>query len=494
MRHNLLSEPLITLHRLGRREGHTLPSVLALLSAGEKFEFYHLQAHQQHPWYAFLVQLAALGLQRTNTTLLPTKPERWGEILLLLTDSQQEPWCLVVADLEKPAFLQPPVPEGELTEWKKPLHTPGEIDVLITAKNFDVKIRRLSSPRLEHWVFALVSKQTSEGVLGQGNYGVARMNGGTSSRPCVAIVPSLEWAPRFQRDVGLWLENLVALRKEHGYRGEVGLVWLLPWDGLEKIPRKKLHPFFIEICRRIRLIETGTVLTARTRPTKGTRIFNEGHGGYTGDIWTPLYLKKGVKTSLSLDEGGFHFRRVSELLFQWDAPPALSPILDDSWFFAASLCRTQGKTQGYHERVLPLPAKIGAMLQTSAGRKRLAEISAARVERYFIAVHGLLKPVILALLQGVVVGKVDLRDQRAQAWIVRFEKQVDAMFFPSLWRACELPPEKSAEAWDVDLLSVLDTYLEQIYGEIPVSLAQKEVLLQGARTRYRASKAKLFSA
>ena len=88
MRYNLLSEPLFTLQVAGRKGTHTLPSILALLSGGERVEFCNLQPHQQHPWYAFLVQLAALGLHQVKTTDLPTKPGAWSEILELLTGMQ----------------------------------------------------------------------------------------------------------------------------------------------------------------------------------------------------------------------------------------------------------------------------------------------------------------------------------------------------------------------------------------------------------------------
>lgn len=490
MRHNFLTDRLLSIRTSTGREKHTLPSVLALLACGARIEFEALQPHQQHPWFAFLVQLAALA---TSSGALPVSEELWREALLGLTDQAMAPWCLLVKDLALPALLQPPVPEGMLKPLKHTLRTPGEIDVLIAAKNFDLKIRRVNQPEPEHWLFALVTKQTAEGVLGAGNYGIARMNGGTSSRPCVSIVSSLEWAPRFQRDVGLWHEHQERIQKEHGYHARgLGLLWLVPWDGLEKLARKKLHPFFIEICRRIRLTETRGQLEARTGNTKGTRIFNEGHNGNTGDIWTPLYLKKGVPTSLSLDEGGFHFRRVQDLLLQWAPHPAMTPIQGDAWLLAQSICRAQGKTLGYHERVVALPAEICRILGDQEKRQMLARTSSARIERFSLVQHGLLKPVLLALLQGVPEGRVDLRDTRVQTWLDRFEREVDAVFFPSLWACVSLSEEDSTKAWDLLLQELLDTVMAAAFHEVPVSLARREVILAGATRRFVEGKTKFF--
>jgi len=93
-------------------------------------------------------------------------------MLLLLTKGEHEPWCLVVDDLSKPAFFQPPVPEGTLEGWK--LHSnPDDIDILLTAKCHDVK-KSLTSPEDgEAWVLALCALQTQEGYGGATKYGLS---------------------------------------------------------------------------------------------------------------------------------------------------------------------------------------------------------------------------------------------------------------------------------------------------------------------------------
>ena len=83
----------------------------------------------------------------------------WRDLLRALTPEfpNDEPWRLVVDDWRKPAFLQPPVPVG--VALKDEVETPDALDLLITARNHDLKqtVARRAAP--EDWIFALVSLQ-----------------------------------------------------------------------------------------------------------------------------------------------------------------------------------------------------------------------------------------------------------------------------------------------------------------------------------------------
>ena len=250
-----LDEPIIGLSLpSGESAGATLPGVLARLSAGDRLEFSGLQAHQLHAWHAFLTQLAALALHARGEVDLRQPEARWRELLAALTDGEVEPWCLVVGDLGRPALLQPPVPEGTLDGFKE-IGSPAGLDLLVTAKNHDVKSARVRAAQPEHWLYALVALQGMQGFTGRDNYGVARMFSGFGSRPAVAAAPDLSWPARFARDVGVWLEERPALCQRFGYPAHGGhaLLWLLPWDGLSSIHLQECDPFFLEICRRSRL-------------------------------------------------------------------------------------------------------------------------------------------------------------------------------------------------------------------------------------------------
>ena len=91
-----------------------------------------------------------------------------------------EAWELVVDDWSKPALLQPPtVAATDRAAYKNRLPTPDALDMLVTAKNHDLKQERMVGASEQDWLFALVTLQTTEGFLGAGNYGVSRMNGGS---------------------------------------------------------------------------------------------------------------------------------------------------------------------------------------------------------------------------------------------------------------------------------------------------------------------------
>ena len=110
--------------------------------------------------HAFLVQLAAIALARAGTTEIAHDEAAWRALLLSAAGEDGagvEAFTLVVSNLARPAFLQPPVPEGTLDGLKNEHTRPNsELDVLITSKNHDLKIDRVDRPGVEHWIFSLL--------------------------------------------------------------------------------------------------------------------------------------------------------------------------------------------------------------------------------------------------------------------------------------------------------------------------------------------------
>ncbi|HHO53378.1 MAG TPA: type I-E CRISPR-associated protein Cse1/CasA, partial [Deltaproteobacteria bacterium] len=105
---NLLTDPLIHASTPDGVEACTLPGVLHQLTLRRISSFGALQGWQEHSWFAFLVQLAALALQRAGQAEPPSSEEGWRALLLALTAGDAGPWALIVDDLGAPAFLQPP--------------------------------------------------------------------------------------------------------------------------------------------------------------------------------------------------------------------------------------------------------------------------------------------------------------------------------------------------------------------------------------------------
>lgn len=365
----LLDEQLIRARLVGGGlpMQYSLPGLLVALARDAVRDFPALRPHQRHPWHAFLVQLAAMALHHAKRDQPFETEQAWKDALLALTPehSDGEAWCLITPH-DKPAFMQAPVPGGKISDWKNILYAPDELDMLVTSKNHDLKAARMRQVAPDDWVMALISLQTQEGFLGAGNYGISRMNGGFASRPAIGVVPTGHWGVRWQRDVATLLKHrskiveLMELQNENG----IGLVWQKIWGGESSLVFTSLDPFYIEICRRIRLIQFDGVqsISAVATGSKAARIEAKERNGITGDPWMPI--DTAAVKALTIGSDGFHYRLASELLFgnKFRSPIAQIPDVADGEtgivVLAQGVTRGQGKTEGYHERRIPISPKV----------------------------------------------------------------------------------------------------------------------------------------
>jgi CRISPR system Cascade subunit CasA len=283
----------------GHRSLVTLPGLFAAAMRDEIDDLPAVRPHQRAPLHAFLAQVGALALLAAGRSTPPEDEAEWGAMLRALAPqfSRDEAWSLIVEDVQKPALLQPPIPEGAIDVLKDCERTPDSLDMLVTSKDHDVKAARMVNATPEQWFFALMTLQTMEGFLGAGNYGVSRMNGGFASRPLVGLAPAGGMGARLARDI----RRLVALRSdppEHGafagYRssGGLGLLWLLPWDGAKQLQPAALDPYYVEVCRRVRLVVENGRIVARRAGSKAARITSPKEAnGVTGDPFAPTDLR-----------------------------------------------------------------------------------------------------------------------------------------------------------------------------------------------------------
>ena len=297
---NTLERALITvIDQTGASGPMTIPGVLAALTQDVITGFPALRAHQRHAWHSFLVLLAAIALHRAGLTQPPETEAEWRALLQHLTPDYpgDEPWTLVTP-LNQPALLQPPIPSGNLAELKNRITTPDGLDMLVTAKNHDLKQAVMTEARAEDWLFALVTLQTMEGFLGAGNYGISRMNGGFANRAAVSLAPPGGPSAQWRRD----LRQVLALRGKLGGvdytpQGGLALLWLTPWDGTSSLRQDALDEYYIEICRRVRLSSERGRLVAHAGGSKAPRIVPMP-GGVTGDPWSPVVVEKDGSISL----------------------------------------------------------------------------------------------------------------------------------------------------------------------------------------------------
>jgi CRISPR system Cascade subunit CasA len=481
MDHDLLADPLLTWRDRARRKGKTtLPGVLAKLASGELSDFSRLRAHQLHPWCMFLAQLAAIALRRAGLSDARVGEDEWRQLLLALTGGAHEPWALVVEDLAKAAFFQPPVPEGTLDGWKTSEH-PDDIDILVTAKAHDVKPSLIASGELEAWAYALVTLQTMQGYPGRGYTRIARMKGGYGNRARVGYSPSLELGARFIRDVQVLLGAWESLASS-GFRDDgTSLVWTVPWDGRGSLARDALSPHFIEVCWRVRLCGRIRVRCLYTT-TSDRRCLSEVEDGDLGDPWIPIEREGGA---LTVGRRGFDYRLLVRLLAEDEfAAPAAQQLLpgdDESMLLLASaLARGQGKTEGLHERSLPVRGRARWRLGSLPERQALAR----RATDWVVIAEKLRSKVLYPALRRIALGDHVPDD--------RFNQRVDEQFFDRLFGSLEQTDDEARPAFETWLEVVAWQELQEAIDRCSLADAQRLRAISVAEGLFKACLHKHF--
>lgn len=473
---DFLCESLVSV-RAGEGEAIScsLPEILELLGQGADLDFPNLQPHQQHAWHAFLVQLAALALDEAGDPALERSAEDWRGLLLRLAGGEATAFRLVCDDPSKPAFFQPPVPEGSFAALKNSAATPEALDLLVTAKNHDIKSERIAAAPAELFLFALVTLQTMEGFMGRGNYGIARMNGGFASRPCFAVVAPTDAANRFRRDVQLLLAGLEPSREGLGFAAAGGhrLLWLLPWTGRDSLALSSLHPFFLEICRRVRLLaDAKGRIEVRFVASEAPRVDAKERKGVLGDLWTPIKIAD--QAALTVGEAGFNYRLLTSLLFtpdDWEpAAAAALPAGGRAEVLAQVLVRGQGKTAGFHERRVPIPPR---RLHRKDARDAAGAL--AKTRRVLVAEvqKKVLRPAICALLQGA-PEDLKFNDPGARPHVDRLDAEVDRIFFEELFRDLEEDDLHVRDRrWQKTLRKLAEAIFEGAVDAVPIPDARR---------------------
>lgn len=492
--HDLLTDPLIGVRTREGARRLALPELLATLSAGEIDGYTGLRAHQADPWHVFLVQLAASIQARRPTGSLPTDADYWREGLLDLAEDCREAWQLVVEDVTKPAFMQHPWQSWEAeaadygvktsrgqTVFDAKATTPDELDVLVTAKNHDVKMARTGAELLEAWLYALVMLQTTSGFLGQGNYGIVRMNGGFASRAIVSWTESREVSARFITET----QALRALRDEahadfHYTPRGVVLTWLKHWDRnghqFHLTGKTALEPWFIEACRpiRLRMLEDGQLIalgaTTRARQIGPKTLEN----GDVGDPWTPINVsdKKKGRSALTLSADGFTPKKLTDLVFErgFELTPLQKPKPGEKpgWFVASCLVRGQGTTEGFHRVEIPVPPKARLTLFDKQMRDTLGHLAQGLLSDAK-GVNNALGVALTVLAEG---GPEQADFKRVETWIdaarTQFAKQWEALYFPTLWRGADEAHEAVRADWQQRLVDLAQGILDEAATRLPL--------------------------
>lgn len=496
LQYSLLEEPLIRARLVdgGQAVKYSLPGLFVALARDEVRDFPALRPHQRHPWHAFLVQLAAMALHHAEQEQPFATEQKWKTALLALAPEHPDgaAWCLI-APHDKPAFMQAPVPDGNVSNWKNTLYAPDELDMLVTSKNHDLKAARMRQAEADDWLMALISLQTQEGFLGAGNYGISRMNGGFASRPALGVVPKGHWGIRWQRDVAALLNHrdaIVAGMGLHDKNGN-GLLWLTTWSGENSFAFSSLDPLYIEFCRRIRLIrlETAAQIGAIATGSKVARVEARERNGITGDAWIPIDPVAGKALTIGAD--GFHYKLTAELLFGNKFRSPIAQEIGDAdgtegiVVLAQGVTRGQGKTEGYHERRIPISPKVRSMLRQKQ-TSQLAKVAGERVDAVG-KMRGVLWTALAALFdQGAAKDKFsDSAKDKAADFTKSFEQAEDARFFDELNAEIESDdPESTRLQWLLSMADRAEAILKNAFVAGPQSGEQRYRARSAALSRF----------
>lgn len=472
--------------RVKTKEGSerlTLPSLLSRLAKNDVDHFVGMQRHQADAFHVFLSYLAAAVLARCSIWEPKQDEAFWREGLLNLAGkSGKAAWQLIQEDITQAAFMQPPLPKD--AKATSEVAAADQLDVLQTAKNHDVKRTRAAFSSIDTWVYSLISLQTMSGFLGRGNQGISRMNSGFGNRAIVELLRTKEPGQR-------WLDALARLKihrqelaqSHFGYSADgLVLVWLMPWDGETSLELAQLDPFYIEICRRVRLRRRGTSIVAQLYSAEKPRIAAKDLKGAVGDAWLPVDLKevRGRKEAelraLTFPAAGINAEHMRRLIFKQAVKlsPLQNPLdewQEDLWLSASVLIRGQGTTDGFYEWDVLIPKEKVVSIFGRTGDRSLEALSRESIEQAAVMQNRVLKPAVFAHILGA-PDQLRLDDEFATAiWanLVReFEVKWSGKYFPWLFSV----PEKFAQdqeirRWVEILRDIALEVLEKVEAALP---------------------------
>ena len=385
---DLLSDPVFQTDQGSK----TLPQVLTSFSEGAGIRvFTNLRPHHRQGWECFLSQVATMALHEAGFSTCDQSVIPWEKLLLDLTEGDRRPWNLVVEDPLVPAFFQCPWdPKSEIHRFNTPDSQTGggNFDIFATKEEMAIKSGRILNPTPDHWVYALVTRQTMSNSVGRGWSGASRV-GFTKGRQYAAVVYMDDPGLTFRVHVNQMLARR-ADQERRDYEGGVTrfnyksgkkLLWLYPWFDLSSpeastgFTAQDLDPYFIDMARAFRLFATseGQVyaqVTGRlTSDGKNAPRATLDDCGVSMDPWCPRDPdpKKFVRFTSESD-----YRKLAHLV-------AVCGDNKDGDLYIPSPCQTipskyrsrtdqmlvvqnfvcdQGKFAPFFRREIPLPPKV----------------------------------------------------------------------------------------------------------------------------------------
>ena len=483
--HDLMRDRLVAVDL--RSTGHallSLPGLYERLMANDVVGFRGLRAHQEHAAHAFLCQTAAIAIHKSALVAPPDSESDWRRILTAATHPHITAWELIVTDPALPAFMQPPVP-GCRYKNRKLVPCPDDLDSATeTSKNHDHKQSVAWRAEVSAWMWPLVALQTGSGFTGRGNYGVARMAGSYGSRSAFAFVPiGMGIGDRVRRDITAMLRHRRSLCDEHGFltdRGGLDFLWLESWSGEKSetfpLSTARLDPYFVEVCRLVRLRNGDSGCVAESMATKGPRIDSKAAFGAVGDFWTPI--AEGTGKALTMRERTLRYDMLTSILFDrkaWRLPLAMES--DDASRFrlhASGVAKggAYGKSVGFKRRgdvIVPLEGVRNPDIYGNTSKAMLGCVEAVgRALNLGLETYGKVR------LESNEINYRDrakagtARHRRVVEYGDRFQSFVDGVYFDQLV-ACVNTGELAMTRFRTRIASRAESILESFFEATPMN-------------------------
>lgn len=497
---NLLTDPLLRVETSDGLERMTLPSLLAALGEDRVEALTGIQRHQEEAFHVFLCSLAAAILVRRGDSDPQQDEAYWRNGLRGLAGvAGDDAWTLVVEDLSKPAFMQPPC-SGIV--FSKTSGCPDAFDTTEIAKNHDLKLARGESTELDLWVYVLVSSNMNAAYSKGGRDGFyfatpkAKKNrvGRVYVRPTIAGKLGRQWF----FDVSCLLTYRTSLLdKAYGYSADgIVLTWTWRWKAKSQLQFHDLDPFFLGTARQHRLFVVDGEVEGRLAPSVEPLIYcPPSLVGNIGDAYVPIDASD--DSAISISDRGWRADLLRTIVFEESIQSPLLQIakttaMDGLLLRCSSIARSRRGTEGYHFRELSIPKAVLLFFNSSRSEiEPVAEISKTAVAEVAGKIERVLSKALLAYLhvsdsfRDAKTKRLDWTDEKWRKkadekhgpWLKRstgpmakFSHRWSDAYFPWLWRVIasgELSDEEGRNnALDQWALMLRDEALQVLHESI----------------------------
>jgi len=210
--------------------------------------------------------------------------------------------------------------------------------------------------------------------------------------------------------------------------------------------------------------------------------------GVIGDPWTPVD-KKNAK-ALTVNERGFSYQKLHKLLFTGDYEKPLTMKTtaaerDGAFVIATTLVRGQGKTDGWHNRIVPVPSKAIHLFGSSSERNELSMRAQEQVNTASDVQKFVLYPALRALLTAD--GDEKVEPTKITRWTNAYNADVDDVFFPYLWEALDLPRDEARLRWQKQMFNFARKQLEDAIGSTPLPSIRRYRAISAAESIFYGS-------